>query len=488
VATATTTDPRLRIGLPDRLAGPGARRLGLAAAAILAELILATALATGRLSIALWVFVLAGMLAIAFAAPMATAVATLVLAASIFYAEWFSFTIGLLDANSAELLLGVLFVVAVANPKHKAWGGIAGASLAIFFVLLGVATFLAYSAGDVDLLGSFAWGRVFLLFAFFWVVIRLFGDRESIATLLGWASALGAVTGLIAVYLSVASGPDSILQDPSQQFIRSEEGLGIIQRVRLPGLSLAYGLFWYAVVRIVQTHGTRRLLWSAATLGMLANIAVSFNRNMWIGLAIGVLLMLILSGSLVRRRLAGALVAIGVAIALLASQLGQETQLNPLIERGTTLTDTESLLTESSLQSRQNETDVAWDVAVTNPLIGIGPGVGFGVSFFEATAQGVWVRVPQLFLHNQYLYVMLIAGIPALIALLVYLFTCLKAAYARRSRTPESAALGVGLIGIMLSAFVAIYFSASDMVFTIALITGALYAAHSNPGEPEEPD
>jgi O-antigen ligase len=444
---------------------------------LLAELILAAALASGRLTVALMAFLAAGGLALVFAYPMATAVLALVLGASVFHEEWFAFSVGPLNANGAEALLGALFIVALTRPKHRTWGGLAGASLAAFLGLLAVSTLLAVSAGNVDLLSSFAWGRVFLFFALFYVAVRLFGDRESMRRLLGWASALAALTGALAFVLSFSSGPASIFQDPSQQFIRAEEGLGLIQRVRLPGLSLAYALFWYAVVRTARSHGTPRLLWGAAVAGMFVNIIVSFNRNMWVGLVLGLLVMLVLSGPQVRRRLVVALGVIAIAIGLLGSQLGSDSRISPLVERGTSLGDTESLEAESSLQTREIETEVAWDVARENLLIGIGPGVDFGVSFFEATPGGVWVRVSQFFLHNQYLYLMLIAGLPALIAFLGYLLTSLWGAWSWRMRTPETAALGVGLASIMLSSIVAIYFSAPDMIIAISLLTAAIYAA-----------
>lgn len=334
MATAITPETRRRFSLPEWRGGPSAKGVAFGAAVILAELILAAALASGRLSIALMVFVAAAALAFAFAYPLATAVLTLALGVSIFHGQWFAFTLGPLDANAAELLLFSLFIVALIRPRHRTWGGVAGAGLAVFLGLLGISTALAVSAGDVELLGSLAWGRVFAFYAFFYIVVRLFGDRDSITRLLGWAAALAALTGFTALFISVASGPASFLQDPAQQFIRDEEGLGLIQRVRLPGLALAYGLFWYAVVRTTQTHGTWRLLWGAALAGMFVNIAVSFNRNMWVGLSLGLLAMVLLSGPQVRRRLIAAIAAVGIAIALVATQGGSDSRFAPLVERG----------------------------------------------------------------------------------------------------------------------------------------------------------
>lgn len=95
----------------------------------------------------------------------------------------------------------------------------------------------------------------------------------------------------------------------------------------------------------------------------------------------------------------------------------------------------------------------------------------------------MWVRVSQLFLHNQYLYLMLIAGLPALLAFMAFLLASLRSAWSWRTRTPETAAWGVGLASIMLSSIVAIYFSASEMIFAICLLTAAIYVARSEPEE-----
>lgn len=447
------------------------------AGVLLTEVFLAGVLASGRVSIALWVFVAALCVAFAFRYPMLTAVATLVLGASVFYSELFAVSIGPLNANGPEVLLGALFVVAVTRPQRRGLGGIAGAGLLAFLVIVGISILLAVNEGTTEILNAFSWSRAYLTFVFFFVIVRLFSDRESLRRLLFWATMISAVTGFVAVYLSLLGGPESFFQDPSQQFIKSEEGLGIIQRVRLPGLSLAYALYWYAVVKTIRYHGRERLLWGLAVVGMSLNIVVSFNRNMWIGIVIGLPVLLALAGPQVRRRLAGTLAVAAFALVLIGAQPGPESKLSPLIARGTTLTNRGSLLAEASIQSRENETEIAWGVAKRNLLTGIGPGVQFGAEFFEATAQGVWVKVPQYFLHNQYLYILLIAGIPALLAFLVFLLASVRSAFARGTRTAESAAWGVGLVSIMLSAIVAIYFSDTDMIFAIALLAGASYSA-----------
>ncbi|HEY7255621.1 MAG TPA: O-antigen ligase family protein [Solirubrobacterales bacterium] len=459
------------------------------AGVVFAEVVLAWVLASGRLSSALWAFIAVCVLAVAYRYPMGTAVLALVLGVSVFYPERFSYAIGPLNLNGSELLLGVLLVIAVIKPGKNTWGGLTGLAVALFLIWLGVSIVLCVNAGSTELINAFNWSRVFAMYAFFFVVVRLFGDRESMRRLLAWSAVIAAVTGFIALLLSLnVGGAESFFQDPSQQFIHTEEGLGIIDRIRLPGLSLGYALFWYAVVMIIQTRGRKRVLWSIGLVGMAVDILVSFNRNMWIGVVIGLLAMLALSGPMVRRRLMGALAVLAFLIVVIGTQPGPESKLSPLVARGTSLTNSEELFASASLQSRADETEVAWNVVKANPLAGVGPGVEFGVSFFEATAPGVWTVVPQLFLHNQYIYLMLVGGVPLLLFFMVYLLTSLRFAWWRRFRTPESAAWGVGLLSIMLSSIVAIYFAAPDMVFSIALLTGAIYASAHGYWEQEEKD
>jgi O-antigen ligase len=87
-----------------------------------------------------------------------------------------------------------------------------------------------------------------------------------------------------------------------------------------------------------------------------------------------------------------------------------------------------------------------------------------------------YILVPQLFLHNQYLYLVLIAGVPGLIAFLFFLLTPLVAVVRRVPRDPAITACGVGIAAIMLSAVVAIYFTVENMTAVLGLLTGVIIA------------
>ena len=116
--------------------------------------------------------------------------------------------------------------------------------------------------------------------------------------------------------------------------------------------------------------------------GIVAAILVSFNRNMWIGLFAGLLLMMIVGGRIVRGWLVGAVAVALVAVTLIASA-GSDTSspvLGSVVQRGSTLFSTQAVSRESSLTDRERETTVAWDTAKHHLLLGVGPGVDFGVS------------------------------------------------------------------------------------------------------------
>jgi len=249
------------------------------------------------------------------------------------------------------------------------------------------------------------------------------------------------------------------------------------------GRGSASALFWFTFVQVASKVGRRRLFWGLGLAGMILGIAVSLNRNMWIGIILGLALMAVLGGNLVRNRLAiGIVLAIG-GIALLLAVGGSDTQshvIQPIVKRGETLLSPSKTSQENSLQSRDLETSKAWGVAQDNLLTGVGAGVPFGVFIYEPVmVSGITIgiqAIPQLFLHNQYLYLILISGLPGLIAFLVFLGVPLYKALTRRPRDPFITSLGVGLALIMISAVVAIYFTSVDMTAMLGLLTGVIMA------------
>jgi O-antigen ligase len=217
--------------------------------------------------------------------------------------------------------------------------------------------------------------------------------------------------------------------------------------------------------------------------GILADIAVSFNRNMWLGLAFGAILMAVLGGAAVRHRLAlgVAIATAGVAVLVVfGTSATQEQFVQPIVKRGSTILNPSKTSHESSLEERAKETSHALEVIDEHPLFGVGAGASFNVFKEVPISTGSFIigttTEAQLYLHNQYLYLILIAGIPGLIAFVFFLGSALLKALRRVPRDPAITGLGVGIAMIMISSVVAIYFTVDDMTGILGLLAGMIIA------------
>jgi O-antigen ligase len=475
-STRTTTGP---IWLAAVRRPPDAARLAaFFAAALLLELVVARGAAAGGMSRP--ILLLAGVAGIAFVLrfPIATALLLFCLTDFIFYPTFFAFEIGPLSIRPHELaLFGLLFLAAV-RPKRQTWGGAPGLALAAFLAMLALAGGLALLDGRAPLTDIFNWGRPFALLTLFYVVVRLFPEPRERRRLLTGGVAIAAVAGVIALIAALGAGIGATLSGGGETIIKEEEGAAGLLRVRLAGLSMAYALFWFVVVRLLSAGRGRRLGWGLAFAGMLLAIAISFNRNMWLGLVAGLIMMMVVGGPRVRNRLVAAIVVFLAGIVLLAS-LGSATDnhvLEPVVKRGSTLFNPGKVEQSKSLTNRSLETRVAWPKAQRHALTGIGPGVNFGVYNFDFVGPHSVKVETQLFLHNQYLYLLLICGVPGLVAFLLFLAIPVGQAFRRTPIDPAITACGVGIAMIMISAIVAIYFSVEDMTTVLGLLTGVIVA------------
>jgi O-antigen ligase len=479
IPSITVPSRRLAALRPAELARIG----GFALAVLAIELVLAKGAAAPEIPKYVLGFLGLFAVAVVFRFPMATALVFLALTDFIFYPTYFAYQAGSISVRPHEVALACLLMVAVVRPKRRTWGGAAGGGLLAFLLLLGLSAAFAVSDGHTTVTEAWNWGRPLFPLVLFWVVVRLFPSAEERRVLLTGAVILAAIAGIVALFVSLGAGIGHDLQEEGGNTINEGETAGSSIRVRLAGLSAAYALFWFSFVQIATQIGRRRLLWGLAMAGMVLGIAVSLNRNMWIGIVLGLILMAVVGGGMVRNRLAiGIVVAIG-GVALLLSVGGSNTQshvIQPIVKRGETLLSPEKTSQENSLLSRDLETSKAWKVAQNHLVIGLGAGVPFGVFIYEPVMiSGLTIgiqAVPQLFLHNQYLYLILVAGVPGLIAFLIFLGVPLFKAVTRRPRDPFIAALGVGLALIMISAVVAIYFTSVDMTAILGLLTGVIVA------------
>lgn len=479
MATPTITAGRVNLhALASRVPAP-ARIAALALVFLGLEVVIGASIVEARLGRLLMLVVGLGGLALVFRFPMPTLVAFFGLTDFVFHSEFFpSFGVGPISVDGYELALGALLVVALVRPQRRTWGGAAGAALAVFLAFVAVSGIAAVGDGRAELTDVFNWARPLGLLTVFYVIVRLFPEPEQRRTLLTAAAVLAAITGVVALMVALGSGVGDMLKDAGTQIVREEEGVGGIQRVRLPGLSIGYALFWYVVMQVVASRGSRRAGWSAVLAGIALNILVSFNRNMWSGLVLGLALVLLLGGPLVRSRLVAALAvgAAGIALITAVSPAGQDRLIDPVVKRGSTIVNPSEVKREGSYKDRQLETEAAWESAKQNLTLGVGAGAPFGVYFDDRLGQNSYVRIPQLFLHNQYLYLLLIAGIPGLAAFLAFLGIPVFKAFRRAPRDLPITSLAVGVVLIMISSAVAIYFTAVDMTVALGLLTGVIVA------------
>ena len=470
----------LSLPLRRRPRSPGKAPLAFVGAAILAELLLAGSVVSHRLA----PLMLLAVAAVGWAAmvrwPMLGMGLLLLLTATFLPSDYLQVQFGPTAVGYHELVLVGLLAVAVVFPRERTWGGVAGACLAAFLAILTLATLLAVSNGQVRFTEAVVWGRMFALLLVFYAVVRLLPDRASLDRLLAMAVGAAGLSGFVA--LAIAAGVDltSVLGRAATYYVNTDLGLGGIPRIRLPGVAIGYPLFWYAALQIPASRGLARLGWAMGMAGIVVNLALSLNRNMWAGLLVGLVGLVFLGGVRVRRPLAVGTAALVAAIAIIAIA-GVQLDRGPLAgfaERGSTLFSPEHTRQESSLQDRGKETKQAWRTFEQKPITGIGPGVPFGVYFDELQASGNYKRTHQLFLHNQYLYLLLICGIPGLLAFLGFL-TASVGSVRRRLWDGDVTAWAVGVGQIALSAFVMISFADASSALAIGLLCGAIVAATS---------
>jgi O-antigen ligase len=198
---------------------------------------------------------------------------------------------------------------------------------------------------------------------------------------------------------------------------------------------------------------------------------------MWLGLMFGLALMLVLSGMQVRQRLVAGLALAVAAIVLMFTVVGNSggsQGLEPIVERAASVLTPQQLGEENSLRDRAEESAQAWRTIQAHPAFGVGPGADFGVRFNHEEADGVWVYTVQRFLHNQWLWLLLIGGGPALLAYLAFIATILTRAWRRPGRTPSQTALGAGIAMVMLSATVMPYLGIKEFCLALGVVAAVV--------------
>jgi O-antigen ligase len=414
---------------------------------------------------------------------LAAACAVVALAATIFEPSALKVPVGPLDLRLSEIVLGALLVVALVRPRRNWWGGAAGMALAVFFVVLGVAAALAVETGRAHPVDAYHYSRSLAPVLLFYAIVRLFPARAQVYRLLVAAAVMAALTGLVSVLAASPGSPVNDFLDPSGATAgdpppaSERTGMGLVNRVRLPGVAMAYVLFWFAAVRAMRSEKMQRLAWLGVVGGMGIGLALSFNRNMWIGLTLGMVMVFALTHSRARRQIAAGLlmlVLVGTLVALSGVRVNTDSPVYPIVARFTTIFQPETEVQDSSLTDRFYENRYAIETIRENPLIGVGPGAPYGLTAVSNLGNRVFLRENALFAHNQYLHLLLIGGPLALLSFLSFLLAPILAGRRRLRDDDVFLALSVGVAITMVSALVMLSFIDATFATVLGLVVGAL--------------
>ncbi len=297
---------------------------------------------------------------------------------------------------------------------------------------------------------------------------RLLDGAIALAALLSVLSLAAAASGSVAGALNhFAAG--TVLTG-------SAGGVGSA-RVRLSGLFFLYAMTIPTLAMALLVRDRWRWWRALAVVLELGAVGVSFNRNMYFGLIIGLMAAVIIGGPRLRHRLLIAL-AVLAASATIVLESAVLPAVTSKVETRATSALSSQVLQSSSLQIRGQEFAQALTSIRAHPWVGVGWMQFYGN--YQSTSSG---NVQRLYVEDLYLHLATDYGIPFLIAFLGLAATLLWLGVrrARQSRDPLARALigaGVGaLIAMLLSCLVGTYLQDENSTAMFGVVCGLLVAA-----------
>jgi O-antigen ligase len=306
--------------------------------------------------------------------------------------------------------------------------------------------------------------RLMLFYAAFWPALAaLTRGRELVVRLV----CAGVVVVVVLQILQVVVGPAKHLFVIAPTDVASSltsDGTGFL-RVRPPGLTTVYIVTAFALARLLWGPARRRLPGAAIACVGLTGVILSLNRNMLLGLALGLCVATLISPQ--RHRFVVLVATLGVVVSafgLLAQS--QSAGSNAVVSRIASITNYPKLK-QQTLADRYYENDIALRRIRAHPIGGLGWGPDYGAVVLSSD-DGFLVTKPRSFMHEQYLWIWMRAGIVGLLSLIAALAFGLwnGARWSRARHGKEDAWLGVGivvsLVAMAASSNVAIYLTPPD--------------------------
>ena len=308
--------------------------------------------------------------------------------------------------------------------------------------------------------------RSMLFYAAFWPALAALARGRRLPLMLVTA---GAIVVVILQAIQVVVGPSRHVfliaaSDLTSALTADQTGF---LRVRPPGLTTVYVVSAFALARVLWGPARGRLAgWAIVAISM-TGVVLSLNRNMLLGLVFG-----LSAAALVAKRrhrvvvFAATLAAVLSATVLLAQ--GSAFSSNPVVSRFASITNYSQLQTQT-LDDRFYENRIAEQRIRAHPIGGLGWGPPYGAELLSSDA-GFLVTQPRTFMHEQYLWIWMRAGIVGLIALLAMLAVGITTGvrWSRARVGEEDGWLGAGvivaLVALAASSNVAIYLTPPDSI------------------------
>jgi hypothetical protein len=309
--------------------------------------------------------------------------------------------------------------------------------------------------------------RFMLFYAAFWLAAAaLSTDRGLVFKLVG----AGVVLVVLLQVMQVLVGPSPRLFAIAPSELSSTltaEPNGFL-RVRPPGLTTVYIAGAFALARLLWGPARHRFVAWAMTTVTLTGVILSFNRNMLLGLALGLSVAAVIARQ--RHRFVVMLAALAMLVsggAILAQ--GSSVGSNPILARIGSITNYPKLKTQT-LDYRYDENRIAVQQIRAHPVAGLGWGPPWGVT--DATSEDGFLpsASPRAFMHEQYLWIWMRAGIIGLLALVAALALAISnGAHWFRVRDGKDdawlgAAIVISVVAMAASSNVAIYLTPPDSI------------------------
>jgi hypothetical protein len=297
-----------------------------------------------------------------------------------------------------------------------------------------------------------------------------------VAALVSIASIAGAASHSVANTL-LTLDPTAVFS-PSATTLSGGVTLGGTARIRLEGLYFIYSMVIPTIAVVLVVNDRWRRLRIVALLLIIGAVAVSLNRNMYGGALVGVVVAALLGGPRMRHRLA---IAVGATVVILA--LVVLTSVTPAITTqvgrrlGSALAPSQ-IEQSGSYQDRAYELSYAFPSIARHPWFGVGPRQFYGA--YIPTTHGNEVR---FFVQNLYLDLATDYGIPAALAFLLIPGVCLWFGLSRMRFATDpfdkallAAAIGT-LVALLLSGLVDTFVQDPETTVAFGASCGLLLAA-----------